>query len=139
MFEQIYVVKKTIISKITKKIKEDPIFKTKYMQGYHRVQFLHLLAVKLLKRRSPKFDYLKNLFLDEESRWESFRTIRSDRTITSLTPPELLDTINRELRRIDDLPLEQKNTLENAEFLIRSQLQIWVSIHTEILTSFKKT
>ena len=130
--------KKTIISKITKKIREDPIFKTKYMQGYHRVQFLHLLAVKLLKRRSPKFDYLNNLFLDEESMWESFRNIRSDKTITSLTPPELLDTINRELLRIDDLPLEQKNTLENAEFLIRSQLQIWVSIHTEILTSFKK-
>ena len=130
--------KKTIISKITKLIRDDPIYKTKYMQGYHRVQFLHLLAVKLLKRRSPKFDYLKNLFIDEESRWESFRNIRNNKTINSIVSPELLDTIRRELNRIDDLPLKQKNTLENAEFLIRSQLQIWVSIHTEILTSYKK-
>lgn len=119
-------------------LKKEPTFKTKYMQGFYRVELIFIIVTRLLERRSPKFDNLKSLFLPTNQIIRQIHNvITHNNFIIGVMPTKKRLALEKEFRRIrftdDDV-----NTLETSHYILNTLIEFWVTIHEEILKNFKK-
>ena len=119
-------------------LKREPTFKTKYMQGFYRVELIFILITRLLERKSPKFNNLKSLLLPTNQVIRQIHNvIKSNNFIIGVMPTKRrieLEKAFREIRFTD----EDVNTLETSHYILNTLIEFWVTIHEEILKNFKK-
>ena len=120
---------------IKKVFKTDPTFKIKYMQGFYRVQLTHFILSKLIERKSPKFNKLKEIFEGDQ---EIYRRISNAVTknkliISILSIKERTEVFKyfSSLRGNTDY-----NNLNKIEEIIRNLIDLWLLIHEKILKQF---
>ena len=137
-FSRPYTEKKALLA-LNNTFKADPTFKTKYMQGFYRVQLAHLILIKLLSRRSPKFNNLKSLFeLTPRICFSLSSFVMASKIMISLLPLETKKTemaFFSSLRSLEKSKLRDLNFIEN---ILKRMIQIWLTIHEKITSNFGK-
>ena len=117
---------------------EAPSFKTKYMQGFYRVELIFIIISRLLSRKSPKFNNLKKVLLPtKEVIRQVHNTISRNSFIIAMMPVRKRVALEKDFRKIrftDD----NIETLENSHYILNTLIDFWVTIHQEILANFKK-
>ena len=130
---------KKILLALNNTFREDPTYKTKYMQGFYRVQVVHLLLTKLLSRKSPKFNNLKDLFeLTPRVCYSLSSFISASKTMIGLLPSRYKKTeisFFNKLRFLDESKYRDLNFVEN---ILKRMIQIWITIHEKITSNFGK-
>ena len=119
-------------------LKKEPTFKTKYMQGFYRVELIFIIISRLLARKSPKFNNLKKVLLPtKEVIRQVHNTISRNSFILAMMPVRKRVALEKDFRKIrftDD----KVETLENSHYILNTLIDFWVTIHQEILTNYKK-
>ena len=119
-------------------LKKNQPIKTKYMQGFYRVELIFIIISRLLARKSPKFNNLKKVLLpNKEVIRQIYNTISRNSFILAMMPVRKRIALEKDFKKIrytdDDV-----NTLENSHYILNTLIDFWVTIHQEILSNFKK-
>jgi hypothetical protein len=131
-----YSEKKTLLA-LNNTFREDPTYKTKYMQGFYRVQLVHLILTKLLSRRSPKFNNLKDLFkLSPQVCFSISSFVSSSKTMIGLLPLKYKKNEISFFNRLRYLDEEKFKDLHFIEDILRRMIELWLTIHEKITTNF---
>ena len=119
-------------------LKREPTFKTKYMQGFYRVELIFIIITRLLERRSPKLDNFKNLLLPtKQVIRQTHNVIKSNNFILGVMPTKKRIELEKKFRGIRFTD-EDVNTLETSHYILNTLIEFWVTIHEEIIKNFKK-
>ena len=133
-----YLTQNYIILKIKKLFKLKPLIKTKYMQGFYRVQMIHTLLNRIKDSDSPELNNLKNIFvISKETINSIFFSIQNNPIIRVMCSNTLFQEKFGIIRQIKMKNAEDR-TLHDGEQLLLALIDIWLYIHETILVKYRK-
>ena len=132
-----YLTQNTIILKIKKIFKSNPLNKTKYMQGFHRVQMVHTILNRINNSKTHKFNSLKKIFIISKYTINSiFIALQNNPIIRVMCSNTLYLEKIRIIKQIKMKKFEDR-TLHDGEQILLALIDIWVDIHETILKKYK--
>ena len=131
-----YNSKEKLIKIIKNKFKISPLLKTKYLQGFYRIQLIQLIVSKLIKDKSTTLNYFKNIFkLNKQVLRLIINSITKD--IVFIVRIFLgSDIVKKNKELLDKITYSKKDgnfTLNDTNLILKLMLQLWISINDEIL------
>lgn len=134
------VTEKKALLTLTNFFKQNPDFKTKYMQGFYRIQLVHVILIKLLSiGSSSKFNNLKKIFtVDFDTKTSISSPITSNRILISLLPKKRR-TFNYQYFNGLKYLTNKEFTLEKIAEIIGNLIDTWLIIHKKIVKNFSKS
>ena len=133
--------KKKALFALTTLFKQNPDFKTKYMQGFYRVQLVQVILTKLLavKSSSSKYDNLKSIFrVDAGIKINISSPITSNKIIIGLLPTKRRNFNYTYFNGLKNLTNEEF-TLEKIAEIIGNLIETWLILHKKIVKNFSKS
>lgn len=133
--------KKKALFALTSLFKQNPDFKTKYMQGFYRVQLVQVILTKLLavESSSSKYDNLKNIFrVDAGIKTNISSPITSNKTIIGLLPTKRRNFNYTYFNGLKNLTNEEF-TLEKIAEIVGNLIDTWLILHKKIVKNFSKS
>lgn len=119
-------------------LNKEPTFKTKYMQGFYRVELIFIIITRLLERKSSKFNNLKSLLLPTAPIIRQIHNvITHNNFILGVMSVKKRIALEKEFRKIR-FTQDDVNTLETSHYILNTLIEFWVTIHEEILKNFRK-
>ena len=137
-----YNSKKKLVKIIKNKFKSTPLLKTKYLQGFYRIQLIQLIVSKLITAKSDtSLKYFKNIFkLNKKVLLLIIKTITKGETnniIRIFLGSEARGQINELLQKITlRVKKDSDFTLKDTNLILTIMLDTWVLINNEILSLY---
>ena len=130
---------KTILLLFKNYFKLNPDAKTKYMQGFYRVELIYIILEKLVSKKSPKFSNLKKLFIPNKELVKRIRKfIVNNKIITILLPSKLLKSIISTFNNLEYKIPEKEYDLNTSLSILSILIDVWSTIHSKVKLNFKK-
>jgi len=132
-----YNSKEKLIKIIKNKFKISPLLKTKYLQGFYRIQLIQLIVSKLITDKSTELNYFKNIFkLNEPVLRIIINNITRGYVVNIVRIFLGSDIVKKNKELLDKINYSKKDgnfTLNDTNLILKLMLQLWISINDEIL------